>query len=94
MAGLFPAEVVSATAHLRHNITVTDSRLCRIQSKLLSRFIEAEVAHHGGNYCAIFQFAGTIHGIAANTQNIIAIHFFPVLVNRDQPVSIPIESEA
>ena len=91
MPGLLAAQIVAAAAHLFHDVTVADCRLSRLQTDLLRRFEEADVAHHRCNDCIMLQLTCPLHGIAADAQDIVAVDLFAVLVDRDQAVRIAVE---
>ncbi|MNI41124.1 hypothetical protein D3C73_953690 [compost metagenome] len=94
MTRLLPAQIIAATNHFRHNITVADSCLLRVKGQLLRRFIEAEVAHYGRYNRAIFKLACPVHSIPANAKDIVSIDLFTLLINRNQAIGIAIECKS
>src|ERR1700730_489927 len=91
VSGLFAAQVETAVDHLFHHVTVTYSRFRRAKAKRFSCLEESHVSHNSRNTGVMCQPSGTSQRISTNTQDVIAIHFIAILVDRDQPICVSVE---
>ena len=86
VAALFATEIEFLMHHLFKHVTVTDFCAHDFSATRGERFIEAKIAHDGGDDCVLLQPASFQKIQRCDGQNLVAVHNLTVLVTKKNAV--------
>src|SRR5687767_1042841 len=93
MTRLLSSERQMAFLHFFHDVLVADLRANQIDTELLERELEADVAHHRGYHLVAAQTVFSLHLPRAHQHHVIAVEHAPVSVDQNRAVAVPIERD-
>ena len=94
MSGLLPSKAGADFLHSFQNITIPHLGLLYPYTVFLSHQEKSKVTHNRCHNGIIGKLTLTLHMIAHNRHDLIAVYYFPILVNRHQPVGVAVKSQA
>src|SRR5690625_1942922 len=94
VSGLFPAQVEAVAHHFSQHVAVPHIGGHDVDAGFFHRAQQAQIAHRGRDERVVAQITLRLKGDGQNPQDLVAVHNFAVLVNRETPIGVPIEGDA
>ena len=90
VAALFAAEIQILPHHLLDHVAVADFRPKDLAAMRRERFVEPEVAHHGGDKGILSQLSAAQQIDRGDGENFVAIHDLALLIAKQDAISVAI----